>query len=235
MNAQIPGPAVHQTVYIDKYSTYYGKLDGYSFCGYTYEYEFSSESESSSRLLSSVLTDTAKPIWMDISRNKFVIGANTAFDRADSITVTVKVLGKEQILAQEPFTASLECDNALCEPSDYDAEPIFEDCFEGEIGENPEEDIWFVPKRFYQLSKVEMWLDERISSGFKVTYSLPESDDFDESWPEEISHMFGYDYVPTTQEVALTTDLESMRFCIDTWQKVAIYRDVEGLQFKPLG
>ena len=96
MNAQIPGDKVVQTLYIDKLSTYYGKLDGYSFCGFNFEYEFSSDQESPSRLLSTVLTETGKPIWMDVMNNKFVIGANTAFDHADSITVTVKVFDQDQ-------------------------------------------------------------------------------------------------------------------------------------------
>ena len=53
------------------------------------------------------------------------------------------------------------------------------------------DDIWYVPNKFYKLSKIKMWKNDSNTAGFQVTYSP--KDDFT-GWPDEV-HMFGFDDV----------------------------------------
>ena len=64
--------------------------------------------------------------------------------------------------------------------------------YEGTIGFGAEywSDIWYVPYRFYRLTKVELYHWDDSVSGFTVTYNVPDDDDF-ENWPE-LTHHFGY-------------------------------------------
>ena len=96
----------------------------------------------------------------------------------------------------------------------------------GELMDDPLEDIWFVPKMYYRLSRVKMYLADNRSYylGFEVTYSLQEMDGLDESWPSEITHLFGK-VKPTEESIDLTADLEQLSLCTDRCHK--------GFRFKP--
>ena len=68
--------------------------------------------------------------------------------------------------------------------------PSIESCIEGNVRENDVEDIWYVPKQFYMLSKVELHSSRSYTSGFTVTFARPD-DAYFEGWPEELTHSFG--------------------------------------------
>ena len=56
---------------------------------------------------------------------------------------------------------------------------------------NPEDDIWWVPYRYYRLTKIKMYKNSANTSGFEVTYEPPDTDEF-VNWPTE-TRLFGYD------------------------------------------
>ena len=89
------------------------------------------------------------------------------------------------------------------------------DCVEGVELDDLEIDIWHVPFQFYRLTKVEMWKNNHSTSGFKVTYSLPEDEYFD-GWPSELTHMFGEDDLTDRHDsVELPVDLEKIDICVE--------------------
>ena len=80
--------------------------------------------------------------------------------------------------------------------------------YEGTIGDDSEswEDIWHVPFRFYRLTKVELWRWEDNTSGFTVTFNVPDDDNF-ENWPE-LTHHFGYQNGTGSYVQTLDKDLQ---------------------------
>ena len=68
--------------------------------------------------------------------------------------------------------------------------PKLDPCIEGTVRSNDVVDVWYVPKQFYRLTKVELHKTRSYTSGFTVTYKRPD-DVFFEGWPEELSHTFG--------------------------------------------
>ena len=69
-----------------------------------------------------------------------------------------------------------------------DVSPTELSCVEGDVLDNEEEVMWYVPKQGYGLNKIEMWKSQTSTSGFKVTYSsfMPESS----NWLD-VDYMFG--------------------------------------------
>ena len=64
------------------------------------------------------------------------------------------------------------------------------------------------------LTKVQIWKSGGYTSGFKVTYTLPDDEAFI-GWPQEETHMFGFDYETSRyEEVDLTADLQKMYICV---------------------
>ena len=80
-----------------------------------------------------------------------------------------------------------------------------------------------------------MWKDEYSTSGFKVTYTLPNDSHF-EGYPAELSHMFGYEELTEHYEsIELSVDLEKIYLCVDRTNKVTEAIDFEGFEFFPIG
>ena len=75
-------------------------------------------------------------------------------------------------------------DNTLCNNAadgtinllDEILDPYCEETIGGFIHENSYEDVWYVPRMFYRLVKVEMWKNRINTSGFKVTYERPDEE-----------------------------------------------------------
>ena len=100
------------------------------------------------------------------------------------------------------FNVVLKCkNNAACDIQSREdwylpptLDPVDSDCsenFEGSFDEESSyEEVWQVPFRFYRLTKIKMWLWPDNTSGFTVTYNVPDDITF-ENWPE-LSHHFGY-------------------------------------------
>ena len=126
---------------------------------------------------------------MSVYGNLVVIGANTEIDPEDSVTITVKVLQNDgsviSDISDRTFTASLICEEDACNydlgdksPDLIQTNPICADLIEGVVHENEFEDIWFVPKQFYRLVRVEMWKNRINTSGFRVIYKRPDTEYF---------------------------------------------------------
>ena len=132
------------------------------------------------------------------------------------VTITVSNLAGEE---QAYFTISIEL---ICDPSDPDCDdddvidnskspaeleltvPVCSTQLDGVIYDDPETDIWYVDHRYYRLTQVTMWKDGGTTSGFSVTYEVP--DDFT-GWTTE-THMFGYTTKTDNLEtITLDTDL----------------------------
>ena len=78
-----------------------------------------------------------------------------------------------------------------------------------------------------------MWKDGGRSSGFKVTYSLPDDSSFT-GWPTELTHMFGNeDLVSGYDSIELTQDLEKLIICADVNNAATNEADFEGFTFYP--
>ena len=91
-----------------------------------------------------------------------------------------------------------------------------ENYFTSTTGDNPEDDEWYVPIKNYILSKVEIYKEGSLTSGFKVTYT-PDNDDL-VNWPD-LTHLFGY--------TELQEDIESYDFVNLDNEKV----EVKELEF----
>ena len=106
--------------------------------------------------------------------------------------------------------------------------PSIEPCIDGHVQENEVEDIWYVPKQFYRLSKVELHSTRSYTSGFTVTFTRPD-DAYFEGWPEELTHTFGSTVANDfSKSVELDQDLASMILCVENSANNEILRDFEG-------
>ena len=63
----------------------------------------------------------------------------------------------------------------------------FDTTHEGVIIDPIEEDTWVVPYKFYSLSKIRVFTNEDVMTGFEVVYEVPDSF----RGYEPISHLFG--------------------------------------------
>ena len=80
-----------------------------------------------------------------------------------------------------------------------------------------------------------MWKTAGWTSGFKVTYTLPDDGSFI-GWQEEETHMFGFDHQTSHYaEIELTNDLQQLEICVDYNQKHAHQTDFEGFKFLEFG
>ena len=61
-------------------------------------------------------------------------------------------------------------------------EPRCENYIHGHVQDNSYEDVWYAPRRPYMLTKVQIWKSGGVTSGFKVTYTLPDDEAFI-GWP----------------------------------------------------
>ena len=58
------------------------------------------------------------------------------------------------------------------------------------------------------LTKVQMWKTGGVTSGFKVTYTLPDDQAYSD-WPQEETHMFGFEtQTKKYEEFELSADLQ---------------------------
>ena len=58
-------------------------------------------------------------------------------------------------------------------------EPTCSEYYEGDFDEDSSwEEVWLVPFKFYRLTKIKMWLWSESTSGFEVTYNVPNDDKF---------------------------------------------------------
>ena len=83
------------------------------------------------------------------------------------------------------------------------------------ILDNPEQDDWFVPHKFYMLTKITMYKSSANTDGFTLYYNVVPADAF-EGWPE-LTHTFG----GTLTQSALQTetfdyDLATINTCVDS-------------------
>lgn len=78
-----------------------------------------------------------------------------------------------------------------------------------------------------------MWKNNARTSGFKVTYSLPDDSSFT-GWPTELTHMFGSEtYDSRFDSIELTKDLEKLIICADVNSVAEAEQDFEGFSFYP--
>ena len=100
------------------------------------------------------------------------------------------------------ITISIEL---LCDPSDPSCSdgaddtktpptleltvPVCDTQVVGDIFGDEDTDVWYVEYRYYRLTEITMYKNEHNTSGFRVTYEVP--DDFS-GWATE-THLFGYD------------------------------------------
>ena len=205
MEAIIGGDSVSQTLNIDTYSQWYGAADGYSFCSASYDLELSGPI----------------PQWMGVTNGNLVtIGAASPQHEEDSfdLALAIKREGLPDIVRY--FNSELKCTPG--DPCDFSSasagtrtpeilsttEPRCENYIQGTVLDNSYEDVWYVPRRPYMLTKVEMWKDRGTTTGFKVTYTLTSDGSF-VGWPEEETHMFGFEDLSSHYaEVELTRDLQ---------------------------
>ena len=230
-------------------SQFYGTADGYSFCNFNFELN----------------PDPTTIMWMQVDDNVVTIGANTAIDAEDSVTITVAVSRDGSVEATRTLFAELVSDAGSAAPQGVDASfgsdiglefgssadtiiaptsglsietieksdlpetvPSIEPCIDGHVQENEVEDIWYVPKQFYRLSKVELHSTRSYTSGFTVTFTRPD-DAYFEGWPEELTHTFGSTVANDfSKSVELDQDLASMILCVENSANNEILRDFEG-------
>ena len=86
----------------------------------------------------------------------------------------------DDLLAEDIFKPDLTASSNKPERSHTlpQVTPLIQQCVEGNELSDLEVDVWHVPYQYYRLTKVEMWKDEHSTSGFKVTYTLPNDSHF---------------------------------------------------------
>ena len=158
MDAPIGGEPVTQTLNIDTYSQWYGAADGYSFC-----------SKSNTLEMAGPL-----PQWMSITNNNIVtIGAHSSQHPEDSFDLKVSIKREGQPDIERFFNAELKCMRGdACDLSESlqamrseggglrsmlsVTNPICDNYIKGHVADNSnsKEEVWYVPRRFYMLTKV---------------------------------------------------------------------------------
>ena len=184
---------------------------------------------------------------MDVEGSRITIGHKTLIDPEENVTITVKVSRDgTELVDDRTFEASLLCaeDNVLCglaadgsiSAATAIVDPYCEDVIGGSVMLNSYIDAWYVPRMFYRLVKVEMYKNHINTSGFKVTYERPLTEELEnEGWPVELTHMFGFDDQGMEMEtVEFTKDLESITICID-YDNADVHADFEGFEFLEYG
>ena len=176
MVAVIGSERVTQTLNIDMYSQYYGAGDGHSFCGEQYSIEISDQ----------------VPEWMSIMNTNFVtIGTSSPIHLEESFDLMVTIKRDDLPDIVRYFNSELQC--TLGDPCDHSSgsrtpavlsrtEPRCENYIQGEVLDNSYEDVWYAPRRPYMLTKVQIWKRNSNTSGFKLTYTLPDDESFI-GWP----------------------------------------------------
>ena len=109
--------------------------------------------------------------------------------------------------------------------SDWDGDPLTDD-------------IWYVPHKFYSLSKLKVWINdpnENSMPAFQVTFKADPTKT--SGWPDEV-HTFGntgVGYTPVTYEVDFTDQITEMATCVDDIWGSDPYADLERFKIKENG
>ena len=102
-------------------------------------------------------------------------------------------------------------------------------------------DYWYVDRKLYRLTKVKMWKNERDTSGFEVTFEVPER--YGLSY-EPVTHVFGdKDQDSHVETIAIDDDILEVAVCVDSGgvdgQRAVdhdfdsfIFRDAQGVDHR---
>ena len=81
-----------------------------------------------------------------------------------------------------------------------------------------------------------MWKHHAWTTGFSVTYELPDAGVEFPGWPTELTHMFGNTGLDANLEtIELSNDLEKIKICADVNSRDIWNQDFEGFKFYPVG
>ena len=78
-----------------------------------------------------------------------------------------------------------------------------------------------------------MWLWSERTSGFEVTYSVPNDDKF-QNWPEQ-THTFGFQNGTEAVELTFDKDFQEIQICVDDDNAETSRQDFEGFKFLEYG
>ena len=96
------------------------------------------------------------------------------------------------------------------------------------------DDIWYVPNKFYSLSKIKAYVmdGDYVMYGFEVTFKADPTKT--SGWPDEV-HLFGWTGFAgytTTYEVDLTDEITDMATCLDDIWTTEPYVDLEKIKIQ---
>ena len=101
-------PPLTQQLQIDVLSQYYGSLDGYTFCGSSYD------------LVVEVVGAPGEPLplWTSLVGNLFTVRSPTVLYQAQSATFVVKAIKDGVVQTERELLAEVTCDSDdLCDPN----------------------------------------------------------------------------------------------------------------------
>ena len=186
-----------------------------------------------------------RPEWLRERQNLLIAGGLSDLDQPDEAEITVQIKILEEAPTTHTFNAKIKC--RAHKPCDvyrkrdwYVPSTLPEvnskvlDYISGTTSTDNEswEDIWYVPFRFYRLTKMRLWTWKDSTSGFEVTYSIPD----DETrrymnWPEQV-YTFGYkDGTEEPIEALFDKDFKEIQVCVDKSNSQEENRDFEGFKF----
>ena len=184
----VSDPPLTEAKFSDLMSSAYFEEDGTTYCKDGY----------------SITVDSPDPLpnWISLDGIEFTVTSDSPLNDGASQTVTVTLTIDDAATSSDSFDAELVCDpNTACDPSfrvpssldpvdcDNDGALKLENFQTGVTGDNIEYDEWYVPIKNYILSKVVIYKQYAVTSGFEVTYT-PDNDSL-ENWPD-LTHVFGY-------------------------------------------
>ena len=140
------------------------------------------------------------PDWLTTDGGVITVISESALDTPDTLTITIEVdfygtVTSGEIEVELYCETDTSCDSSWRSPALEsvgcdNGSPTYLENHSSTSYSFPENHEWFIDYRNYILTRVQMWKNNAMVSGFMLTYE-PDRDGL-ERWPT-VTHMFGND------------------------------------------